>query len=457
MKVAIGPPIENGFYYDFDFPEPIHEDDLERIEAEVAKELAEGREWTREEISRDEAKARFEEEGEPYKVQLVDSAEGDISLYTQGGFTDLCRGPHLQNSKPIKALKLTGPRRRVLARRLDAAAADADLRHRLLLAEGSRRVPRAARGGAQARPPQARRSSSTCSTSIRTRRALRSGIRREWRSGTSSKRFAKRENAARGYVEVKTPLIYDKALWETSGHWAKFREHMFLIPLEDGQVYGMKPMNCPGHMLLFGETLRSYRELPLRYAEAAPLHRNELAGALHGLTRVRHVTQDDAHIFCTQEQIQAELDACVDYLRYLYGLFGLEPRARVFDAAGRQARLGRGVGFHRGRARGCPQAKRDRLRRRRRRRLLLWAEDRPARDRRARPVVAARHDPARPADAAPVRPYLYGGRQHGASGLRHPPGALRIVRALHRHPDRALRGCLPVLACTGPGAGAAGR
>jgi threonyl-tRNA synthetase len=135
------------------------------------------------------------------------------------------------------------------------------------------------------------------------------------------------ENARRGYVEVKTPLIYGKALWVTSGHWEKFRENMFLIRLDDDQVYGMKPMNCPGHMLLFGSTLRSYRDLPLRYAEAAPLHRNELAGALHGLTRVRHVTQDDAHIFCTQKQIAAELDGCIDYLRFLYGRFGLEPRA----------------------------------------------------------------------------------------------------------------------------------
>ena len=108
VKIAIGPPIENGFYYDFEFPEPISEDDLERIEAEIGRELKEGREWSREEISRDEAKARFEAEGEPYKVELVDTAEGDISLYTQGDFTDLCRGPHLQNSKPIKALKLTG-------------------------------------------------------------------------------------------------------------------------------------------------------------------------------------------------------------------------------------------------------------------------------------------------------------------------------------------------------------
>jgi len=138
-----------------------------------------------------------------------------------------------------------------------------------------------------------------------------------------------RENARRGYSEVKTPLIYDKALWVTSGHWEKFRENMFLIPISEEHIYGIKPMNCPGHMLLFGSKLRSYRDLPLRYAEGAPLHRNELAGALHGLTRVRYVTQDDAHIFCSKEQIAAELDGCFEYLRYIYGLFGIEPRAEL--------------------------------------------------------------------------------------------------------------------------------
>jgi threonyl-tRNA synthetase len=139
----------------------------------------------------------------------------------------------------------------------------------------------------------------------------------------------RRENARRGYSEVKTPLIYDKTLWITSGHWEKFRENMFLIPIDEEQLFAIKPMNCPGHMLLYGSAVRSYRDLPLRYAEAAPLHRNELAGALHGLTRVRYVTQDDAHIFCTREQIDAELDGTLAYLKYLYGLFGLEPRAEL--------------------------------------------------------------------------------------------------------------------------------
>ena len=139
----------------------------------------------------------------------------------------------------------------------------------------------------------------------------------------------KRENVRRGYLEVKTPLIYDKALWVTSGHWDKFRENMFLIPLDEEHLYAIKPMNCPGHMVLYGSALRSYRDLPLRYAEAAPLHRNERAGTLQGLTRVRYVTQDDAHIFCTREQIESELDGTLDYLKYLYGLFDLEPRAEL--------------------------------------------------------------------------------------------------------------------------------
>jgi threonyl-tRNA synthetase len=331
VKVAIGPPIENGFYYDFDFPEPLREEDLERIEEEIQRELKEGRTWTREEISREEARRRFEAEGEPYKVELVDTAEGNITLYTQShegadDFTDLCRGPHLQDSRPIKALKLTG-----LAGaywRGDAANpqltriygtafyAQEDLDAHLERLE-------------EARARDHRRIGTQLDLFHFDEHSPGSPL---WHPKgmvifNALEDLRRRENARRGYAEVKTPLIYDKALWETSGHWEKFRENMFLIPLEHDQVYGIKPMNCPGHMLLFGSALRSYRDLPIRYAEAAPLHRNELAGTLHGLTRVRYVTQDDAHIFCTEEQISAELDGCVDYLRFLMGLFDLEPRA----------------------------------------------------------------------------------------------------------------------------------
>ena len=233
----------------------------------------------------------------------------------------------------------------------------------------------------------------------------------------------RRENARRGYSEVKTPLIYDKALWVTSGHWEKFRENMFLIPIDDEHTYAVKPMNCPGHMLLFGSQLRSYRELPLRYAEAAPLHRNELAGALHGLTRVRYVTQDDAHIFCSQEQVDAELDGCLDVPPL--PLRPLRDRAagRALDAARQQARHRRGVGLHRGQARRGARAARDRVLRRRGGGLVLRAEDRPPRHRRAPALVAARHDPARRADAGALRSHLHGPGQPGASRLRRPPGA----------------------------------
>jgi threonyl-tRNA synthetase len=322
VKIAIGPPIENGFYYDFDFPEPISESDLERIEEEVKREIAEGREWSREEISRDDAVKRFESEGEPYKVELVGTADGDISLYTQGEFTDLCRGPHLQNAKPIKALKLTG---------LAGAYWRGDERLRQLTRiYGTAFYSQADLDAYLERLEQAR---------ARDHRRL--GVQLDlfhldeispgspfWHpKGTviwnELEAMRRRENAVRGYSEVRTPLIYDKALWERSGHWEKFRENMFLIP-EDDHIFAIKPMNCPGHMMLFAQQLRSYRELPLRYAEAAPLHRNERAGTLHGLTRVRIVTQDDAHIFCTREQIEDEIFGCLDYAKFVYDLFGLE-------------------------------------------------------------------------------------------------------------------------------------
>jgi threonyl-tRNA synthetase len=328
VKIAIGPPIENGFYYDFEFPEPLREEDLERIEAEIQRELDEGREWTREEVSAEEAKARFEAENEPYKVELVGTADGPITFYTQGDFTDLCRGPHLQNSKPIKAIKLTG---------LAGAYWRGDEKNpQLTRIYGTAFYSKEDLEQHLERLEQAK---------LRDHRRL--GVELDlvhfdehspgspfWHPKgmviwNVLEDLRRRENAKRGYDEVKTPLIYEKTLWVTSGHWEKFRENMFLIPLDDEQVYAIKPMNCPGHMLLFGSALRSYRDLPLRYAEAAPLHRNELAGALQGLTRVRHVTQDDAHIFCSREQIESELDGTLEYLRYLYGLFGLEPRAEL--------------------------------------------------------------------------------------------------------------------------------
>jgi threonyl-tRNA synthetase len=329
VKIAIGPPIADGFYYDFEFPEPISEADLEAIEEEIRREIDEGRAWTREELSRDDAIARFEAESQPYKVELAREAEGAISLFTQGAFTDLCRGPHLQDSSPIKAVKLMsiagaywrGDERNTQLTRIYGTAfySQADLDAHLERLE-------------QARSRDHRKLGLQLDLFHLDEHSPGSPF---WHPKgmvlyNQLESIRRRENARRGYGEVKTPLIYDKALWVTSGHWEKFRENMFLIPGDtEDQTYGMKPMNCPGHMLLFGSQLRSYRDLPIRYAEAAPLHRNEPTGTLHGITRVRHVTQDDAHIFCTQEQIPVELDGCLDYLRYLYGLFGMEPQAEL--------------------------------------------------------------------------------------------------------------------------------
>jgi threonyl-tRNA synthetase len=327
VKIAIGPPIADGFYYDFEFPEPISESDLEAIEDEMRRQIEEGRSWTREELAREEAISRFESEGQPYKVELAQEAENPISLYTQGDFTDLCRGPHLQDASPIRAVKLTGlagaywrgDEKNTQLTRIYGTAffSQQDLDEHLERLE-------------QARARDHRRLGTQLDLFHLDPHSPGSPF---WHPKGMTiynelEALRRRENERRGYLEVKTPLIYDKALWETSGHWEKFRENMFLIPGDtEDQTYAIKPMNCPGHMLLFGSQLRSYRDLPIRYAEAAPLHRNELAGVLHGLTRVRYVTQDDAHIFCTEEQIEEELDGCLEYLRYLYGVFGVEPHA----------------------------------------------------------------------------------------------------------------------------------
>jgi threonyl-tRNA synthetase len=329
VKIAIGPPIENGFYYDFEFPEPVHESELEKIEAEIGRELKEGRSWAREEISREDARARFEAEGEPYKVELVDTAEGDITLYTQGDFTDLCRGPHLQDSSPVKAVKLTGlagaywrgDERNTQLTRIYGTAfyTQADLDARLAAIEEARRRDH-------------RRLGSQLDLFHLSDRSPGSPF---WHPKgmviwNALEDLRRRENRQRGYVEVKTPLLYDIDTYVTSGHYDNYRENMFFVSSRDeGKQFALKPMNCPGHMLLFGSRMRSYRELPIRFAESSTLHRDELGGTLHGLLRVKHVTQDDAHIFCTPEQIEQEIFRCLDFATHLYDLFGMQARAEL--------------------------------------------------------------------------------------------------------------------------------
>jgi threonyl-tRNA synthetase len=327
VKVAIGPPIENGFYYDFEFPEPIREEDLPRIEEEIGRELAEGREWRREEVSEDEARRRFEAENEPYKVELIGTAEGPISFYTQGDFTDLCRGPHLQDSRPIKAIKLTGlagaywrgDEKNTQLTRIYGTAfySQADLDAYLKRIEEAKRRDH-------------RRLGVQLDLFHFSERSPGSPL---WHPKgmvlfSVMEQIRRRENAKRGYLEVRTPIIYDAETFYISGHFPKYEDLMFKLQVDE-EPWAMKAMNCPGHMLLFGSKLRSYRELPVRYAEPTPLHRNELTGTLHGLLRVRMITQDDAHIFCTEDQIQDEIAGVVAYARYLYELFGMTASAEL--------------------------------------------------------------------------------------------------------------------------------
>ena len=328
-KVAIGPPIENGFYYDFEFPEPIGEDALERIEEEIRRELSEGRSWDRREVSAEEAKRFFAEQGEDYKVELVDTADGQISFYTQGDFTDLCRGPHLQNSGPIKAIRLTslagaywrGDEHNKQLTRIYGTAffSQEDLDAYLERLEEARRRDHRRLGVqldlfhlAEASPG---------SPFWHPHGMVIWNVLEDLR---------RRENAKRGYLEVKTPLLYDIDTYITSGHYENYQENMFFVQgHEDEKPLALKPMNCPGHMLLFGSRLRSYRDLPLRYAESSTLHRDERGGTLHGLLRVKHITQDDAHVFVTEDQIQPEIDAMIEFARDLYQLFGVSPRAEL--------------------------------------------------------------------------------------------------------------------------------
>src|SRR5690349_14235209 len=325
VKIAIGPPIDTGSYYDFECPEPVSEAGLPEIEEEGRRELEEGRVWTREETTPEAARKLFADE--PYKQELVDTAEGQISLYTQGEFTDLCRGPHLQDSKPIKAFKLTG-----LA---GAYWRGDEHRKQLTRIYGTAFYSQEDLDAYLTRLEEARR-----------RDHRRLGVQLDlfhldeispgspfWHPKgmviwNELEDLRRRENLKRGYTEVKTPLLYDVDTYITSGHYDNYKDNMFFVSSKEDseKQYALKPMNCPGHMLLFGSQLRSYRELPFRYAESSTLHRDELAGALHGLLRVRHITQDDAHIFCSRDQIEEEIFGCLDFASYLYELFGLDAR-----------------------------------------------------------------------------------------------------------------------------------
>ncbi|MDJ0388372.1 threonine--tRNA ligase [Roseomonas sp. E05] len=329
-QVTIGPAIENGFYYDFARNEPFKPEDFPAIEAKMREIIARNETFVREEWPREEAIRFFEERGERYKAELIrDLPESEvISIYRQGAWLDLCRGPHMRSAGDVgtafKLMKVAGAywrgdHRNAMLSRIYATAwrdqkeLDAYL-HQLEEAEkrDHRRIGKEmdlfhlqeeAAGSIFWHP-------------------------KGWRLYTTVQNYMRRRLDETGYQEVKTPQLVDRRLWEASGHWEKYRENMFLATVDDesekDRVLALKPMNCPCHVQIFNHGLRSYRELPMRMAEFGSCHRYEPSGALHGIMRVRAFTQDDAHIFCTEEQIAAETVEFVALLSRVYRDFGFE-------------------------------------------------------------------------------------------------------------------------------------
>lgn len=321
-KLAIGPPIENGFYYDFDLPEPLSAEQLERIEKVMQEIIKEDLPIVRSEMDRAEAERFFAERNDTYKVQLVQSLDDERpSFYTQGEFTDLCLGPHIPSTGRIKAFKLQsvagaywrGDSTQPMLQRIygTAFAKKSDLDNHLeMLAEAEKRDHR--RLGRE--------------LDLFSFRDVAPGFVFWHAKGYTLYRtlvdFSRKLQEARGYQEVSTPWIYRKQLWETSGHWSHFRENMFLID-EDGDEMAVKPMNCPGHCLMFDHEVRSYRDLPIKIAEYGPLARLEPSGTLHGAMRVRGLHQDDAHIFAREDQIEEQIGEVLQLVDEVYGAFGM--------------------------------------------------------------------------------------------------------------------------------------
>ena len=329
VKVSIGPAIERGFYYDFEFPDGvvISEDDFEAIEAQMKKHIKAGEGFEREEISVADALDRFRGEQQDYKVELIedlvrDEAIDTVSLYTNGPFTDLCRGPHGQSTKAIGAIKLQsvagaywrGDSDRTMLTRIYGTA----FFDKKGLEEEMERLE-----AARARDHRRLGKELELFEFSEVSPGSAFWLPRGTTVFNELVALSRQMGSARGYQEVKTPQLYDAELWKTSGHWEKYRENMFVTSTEDRE-FGLKPMNCPGHAHLFGGRRWSYRELPVRYAEPGLLHRNELSGTLHGLLRVRHFAQDDAHIFCTEEQVAEEVAACLEFAFSTYELFGFD-------------------------------------------------------------------------------------------------------------------------------------
>ena len=339
VQVTIGPSIDNGFYYDFSSEKPFTEDDLAAIEKRMDEIVKQDLPIMRKEVSRADAIAFFEKLGEHYKVELVNSIpEGEtVTLYTQGDFTDLCRGPHVPSTGCLKVHKLMkvagaywrGDSKNEMLQRIygTAFATKDELKAYLhMLEEASRRDHRKL-GKAldlfhlQDEAP-----------------GMIFWHAKGWALWQVIEQYMRRVYRENGYQEVKAPQLLDRSLWERSGHWAKYRSNMFTTESEN-RAYALKPMNCPGHIQIFKNAVRSYRDLPIRYGEFGQCHRNEPSGSLHGLMRVRGFTQDDGHIFCTEDQI---LDECVHFtslVQKVYKDFGFT-EIEYFIATRPEMRIG---------------------------------------------------------------------------------------------------------------------
>jgi len=341
-KMAIGPVIEDGFYYDFDYERSFTPEDLAAIEKKMQELASQNYAVERKEMSRNDALKLFAEQNESYKVELISSIpETDtISLYQQGDFIDLCRGPHVPSTGRIKAVKLTklagaywrgDVNKPMLQRIYGTAWADKDslkaYLHRIEEAEkrDHRKLGKA--------------------LDLFHFQDIAPGMvfwhPKGWAIYQILEQYMRHRLKDYGYQEIRTPQVVDKVLWEQSGHWQNFREEMFVTETENRQ-YAIKPMNCPCHVQVFNHGLKSYRDLPLRFSEFGNCHRCEPSGALHGLMRVRNMVQDDAHIFCTEEQIQSEVSSMLSLLKSVYKDFGfdnmiyrlaLRPEKRVGDDA----------------------------------------------------------------------------------------------------------------------------
>ncbi len=324
LQITIGPVIEDGFYYDFAYDRPFTTEDLTALEKKMAEIAASDLKVSRQVLSRSEAIALYKKKGEPFKVEIIEAIPGDepLSFYSQGDFIDLCRGPHVPSTSKIKAFKLTkvsgaywrGDAKNEMLQRVYGTAwankkdLDAYL-HRLEEAEKRDHRKLAKKIDLfhiQEEAP-----------------GMIFWHPNGWAIYQVVEQYIRSVVNAHGYQEVRTPQIVDRTLWEKSGHWDKFQENMFVLTADEHD-YAVKPMNCPCHVQIYNQGIKSYRDLPLRLAEFGSCHRNEPSGALHGLMRVRNFVQDDAHIFCTESQIQSEVAAFNDLLFKVYRDFGFQ-------------------------------------------------------------------------------------------------------------------------------------